>query len=165
MEIIKKHRYSSDDKLKHLGYGEWVEEPDEIYFTHKGLKCRLKRILRLDDNGGSFGGHWCGYVQLPENHPWIKLDGLEINSNVHGGITYSRQEEDGYWVGFDCAHSNDISPSTERFFNTNSNLVGLKEKFPNSFVWERSYKNAEYVEAECRGLADQALQELSLKKN
>lgn len=33
-EENSKHLLTSDEKIKYWGYGEWVEEPDEVFFTH-----------------------------------------------------------------------------------------------------------------------------------
>ena len=62
---------------------------------------------------------------------------------VHGGITYCadrepKQEPDGnWWLGFDCAHSGDLSP-------------GLGFSFSGDI-----YRDIEYVKAECEALAQQ----------
>jgi hypothetical protein len=65
------------------------------------------------------GGHLCGYVGVPKNHPAYGVSYThEIfeHIDVHGGLTYG-DEGDGefrpegtYWFGFDCAHSGDLSP-------------------------------------------------------
>lgn len=74
-------------------------------------------------------GHWCGYVRLPRK---LKVDcrysgeiagissenyyhGLVQAVPVHGGITYSKVNEDGTIVyGFDCNHiSSPKDPSLE----------------------------------------------------
>jgi hypothetical protein len=38
----------------------------------------------------------------------VKYD--DINVDVHGGLTYSREEEELWVIGFDCAHSMDFTP-------------------------------------------------------
>lgn len=51
--------------------------------------------------------HVCGYVLLPEGHPWLTVeDDWDIECSVHGGITYRK----GGWVGFDTNHYNDVWP-------------------------------------------------------
>lgn len=63
------------------------------------------------------GSHRCGYVGVPQEHPWYGLgydhDAL-VHIEVHGGLTYADgdsdypAESDGlWWFGFDCAHSGD----------------------------------------------------------
>jgi hypothetical protein len=63
-------------------------------------------ILRpcLSERGGEFNG----YISLPLGHPWYGKDYDELSEvSVHGGLTYSK-EEDGRWViGFDTAHTGD----------------------------------------------------------
>lgn len=49
----------------------------------------------------------CGYVKLPEGHPWREAEmGWDIETSVHGGITYQNDE----WVGFDTNHYGDVWP-------------------------------------------------------
>lgn len=90
---------------------------------------------------------------------------IQIDSyfDVHGGITYSGGgigskypvESDLYWFGFDCAHCYD-SMDCEK----------LREYFPNERFTEsriamalnfedNEIRTLEYVEQECRNLADQ----------
>lgn len=107
-----------------------------------GLRCA---VLGMDM------GHRCGYVEVPESHPWHGLaysdpvpapksldmeqtvedfqeghgvvavllagsdgwaDRLEAQVEVHGGLTFSGRglagvDEEGWWIGFDCAHLGD----------------------------------------------------------
>lgn len=60
--------------------------------------------------------------------------------NVHGGITYSAQEDDGYWYGFDCAHCDDLCPASRYAFE---------------FGERGEYRDIEYVKGECASLAAQ----------
>ena len=62
------------------------------------------------------GTHPTAYVKLPRNHPYYKKDWLNANINieVHGGLTYSRNyltceadHLDGWWIGWDYAHYRD----------------------------------------------------------
>ena len=70
---------------------------------------------------------FCGYVQVPEDHPWhgTGYSGAlcgdhegqscwehtpEAIIGVHGGLTFSGvpwEQEGGHWFGFDCAHCDD----------------------------------------------------------
>ena len=49
-----------------------------------------------------------GYVALPKEHPLYEMDCGEIHDkydiNIHGGLTYSRMEEDKWVIGFDTVH-------------------------------------------------------------
>lgn len=131
-------------------------------FFHAGLACEVIRTRM---------GHYCGYVNVPPDHPWFGLDysdkvsvpqsvidrdigpndlgiiplfcahdvtaeacSIDLAISVHGGITYANGNKDkGIWqFGFDCAHSGD-------------------GRHPGDAGW----KDADYVKAECKRLADQ----------
>lgn len=72
-------------------------------------------------------GHSNGYVGVKESHPWFKKHYDDIDIDIHGGLTYSELEEDGYWwVGFDVCHFSDnlhhwnldaCKAETERLFD------------------------------------------------
>jgi hypothetical protein len=139
---------------------------EEHRFEHAGLACKVV-LTRM--------GHHCGYVGLPQEHPWfgksysdvvtvsqeiikrpIEIDKVgainvfcaalknteeslsrgEIEMvlavDVHGGLTYAGEREGLWWLGFDCAHSDD----------------GRSEGDP-------GWKDRAYAEAETRSLADQ----------
>lgn len=128
---MQEREWTTVDKSE-WGEGPWQGEPDKVQFEAHGLACLLHR---------GPGGHWCGYVGLPEGHPSFEVgcdDVKPLNPvpdsegewpDVHGGLTYSRfcaetdDESHGichlpdegephrvWWVGFDCAHSGDLSP-------------------------------------------------------
>lgn len=91
----------------HWQRGPWDNEPDRADWTSKtGFKCAMRR-------GGS--GAWCGYVMIPVGHPWYRKHYDQIDVDIHGGLTYSDTgvwEVGGDWfIGFDCAHYNDITPT------------------------------------------------------
>ncbi|MFZ1363073.1 MAG: hypothetical protein WAS05_09130 [Candidatus Nanopelagicales bacterium] len=74
--------------------------------THDGLDLKVVKHLGL--------GHLCGYVRVPEDHPWHnKLYDDECYDDVvvHGGLTYSEAELGEWWIGFDCAHLGDYIPA------------------------------------------------------
>lgn len=66
--------------------------------THKGIEWWTI---------GNRLGFRCGYVLVPEGHPWHGLHYRDIPGEVHGGLTYSDTEGDDWAIGFDCAHSCD----------------------------------------------------------
>lgn len=75
---------------------------DEDFDAH-GLQCEARVHTRL--------GHLCGYVRLPKGHPFYGKHYDDLDLDVHGGLTYSREAEDGTWkIGFDCAHLGDLVP-------------------------------------------------------
>lgn len=61
----------------------------------------------------SLGTHPCGYVAIPQNHPFYKKDYFEIDSRIepHGGLTFSGklQGSNDYWFGWDYAHVGDYT--------------------------------------------------------
>ncbi len=52
----------------------------------------------------------CGYVLLPLNHQYENVTAENIPLNVHGGITYSDKQKDGWVIGFDTCHLGDFTP-------------------------------------------------------
>lgn len=63
-------------------------------------------------------GFRCGYVHLPDGHPWMGLDPANVPADAHGGINfagaYPADQLDngdgvppGWWIGFDCGHYGD----------------------------------------------------------
>lgn len=103
-------------------------------------------------------GYRCGYVRVPKGHPWYGVDYDNVRTagdgwpSVHGGLTFAEHDvpcdkggpDDGYWLGFDCAHCFDAPdpalPSDHNFTNYAHGEV----------------RTQEYVEAECRSLCEQA---------
>jgi hypothetical protein len=126
--------------------GPWQEEPDKVQWVDDATKltCLAVRHKR--------SGHWCGYVGVTEGHPLFNRDYEKADVSVHGGLTFaSFCEEDGkdegichtaepgypervWWLGFDCAHCDDLSPH-----------------------WSKSgvYRDLGYVRGECAQLAAQ----------
>lgn len=123
--------------------GKWTQEPDGLDFEHRGYDCAIRRV--------SNSGHLCGYVRIPDGHPWhgLALDGWgdDIPSiSVHGGVTYCRDylvsqdgetKMPGWWCGFDAAHCDDLVP--------NHGTYG-------------TYRDMDYMRAECVELVRQAIE-------
>ena len=66
-------------------------------------------IVRCEGSVYAPRGWYCGYCRFPER-PTIEqgYSGILNYVPVHGGITYSAQDDDGTMVyGFDCAHAGD----------------------------------------------------------
>lgn len=130
--------------------GPWQDEPDRVLFKAHGFQCLILRQ--------PVSGHLCGYVGVPEGHPWYGMDYNDVPAEVHGRLTYGEQCDDDpergvchvpepgesphlYWLGFDCAHLYDRSYMTKR---GGLNLGG------------DIYRTVEYVEKHCTELARQA---------
>lgn len=79
------------------------------------------------------------------NDPESGIIDMVLALDVHGGLTFTSAKapsssiEGLWWVGFDCAHAGDYSPS-----------YGAR-----GFLADGVYRNLAYVEAECRSLAKQ----------
>lgn len=107
------------------------------YFTHQGINCMTQL--------GPFTVN--GYIELPENHPWLDEGDLQLFDGVDvlGGITY----HEGRVIGFDTNHFRDVHhPSAERACLTGDSLNPLGRV---RHIWTR-----EEVETETRRLAEQA---------
>ena len=149
----KTHLFKSDLKLQHLGYGEWIEEPDLVEFESHGFKCICERKFEI-----GYGGYWCGYVFITSNHPWFEKEYAHISADIHGELTYSQLDNGSWKVGFDCAHCYDIVPSMEPIRKDIDKSI--KESLPNidisPVIFERTYKNMDFVIKETEELARQA---------
>jgi hypothetical protein len=119
----------------------WENEPDHAEWENEvGYKCRISRME------GS--GALCGYVGIPKGHEFWGINNnidpdpelSDISDNVHGGITYSEQGDDGWWYfGFDTTHINDFAPKLVEL------LIGFGRKdLP--FHDCMNYKTWEFVE-------------------
>ena len=85
-------------------------EGDKKEFEYHGFRCLIKRHAQL--------GHLCGYIEIPDNHILYNMDYDEIEKMYdyelpsHDGLTFSGRlvGEEGYLIGFDCAHAWDYIP-------------------------------------------------------
>lgn len=127
--------------------------PERVYdFDICIYHCRLKR---------QWGGYWCGYVQIPNEHPLYgeKCD----NINVHGGITYHDIDiERNYWIGFDCSHMNDISPHSELTIQHMTKIVNDCYFFE---YFNKTYKTYEYAKSELEKLVFQLSTHTAISSN
>lgn len=146
-----------DHKVNRTGWepGPWDNEPDRIEWRSAGVP-RLPCLMIRNHKGA-----WCGYVGVPEGHPWFEQDYGAINAeDVHGGLTYSDscaapichvpragESPHVWWVGFDCAHAYDHAPGDTAMYRR------LKMRVSMSF---EAYRDEAYVRAEVNALAAQA---------
>lgn len=103
------------------------------------------------------GGYRCGYMRIPAGHPWHGKGYDDLNVEVHGGLTFAEPDvpcdapgpDTDWWLGFDCAHAFD-APDPELPTNEND-----------CFKWVPRLgdvvRTQDYVEAECKSLCQQAL--------
>lgn len=173
--MSEKHLLSSDQKLEWWGYGEWVEEPDEVTFTYHGMDCKIIRMAIPEPCSKEvhvFGGYLCGYVAIPIGHPLYQKEYGDMDIDCHGGLTFGSCW-DRHWIGFDCAHSFDYVPSSEHLRKTAAWMQecrelqacreleeGLKKrlKLVNSPIFDRAYKNIEFCAGECVYIVDQLVE-------
>lgn len=144
------------------GDGPWQNEPDKIQFKVGKYDALIVR--------SELSGALCGYLGVPEEHPWYGKDYSELEVSVHGGLTYAapcQEYEDAemtgichvpvpgdpdniWWLGFDTAHLEDVTPAFDQ---------RMRETLPDySSLWpvSRSYKNVNYIKEEIQQLALQA---------
>lgn len=141
---------------KAWGPGPWQDEPDRLEFRYLGFPCLMVR--NMDVTGG-----WCGYVGVPPGHKFHKKKYDDVDVDVHGGLTYSDkcqghvchvprpgESEDAWWLGFDCAHFDDVSPKMNATMDFMFKVAGA----PPRSRWG-TYKDVAYVKREVRRLARQ----------
>jgi len=159
----EEHLYTSEFKLKNLGYGEWVEEPDLVEFEHNGINCIIMRNVTKEPyakDEAYFGGHLCGYVSIPKDSVYYGKEYDQIEIDCHYGLTLGEfDDEENYWIGFDCAHSGDLVPSSEMFRKKyySPSPHEIQEEFKNFFIFNREYRNLAYCIEQCKSMADQLI--------
>lgn len=147
------------------GDGPWQTEPDRVEWRHDNFVCLALRHPRF--------GNWCGYVAVPPRHPWHHrcddaLDEKVRPADVHHGITFTSscmtddhparervchvppagEPDDVWWLGFDCGHGYDFQPGLA----ATEAALGYEPIGPD---W-KSYRDLEYVQANCNRFADAA---------
>lgn len=151
-EWLKKKEEEYRTNAAKLPPGPWTDEPNRVEFEHKGVPCLMVRQPG--------GWHWCGYAAVPPGHPWHGkgYDGVEVD--IHGGLTFADacgglvchvpkpgEPDNVWWFGFDCAHFDDLRPMDRV-------LLGDRFSFPGD---PDTYRDAHYVRAQCKRLAEQIL--------
>jgi hypothetical protein len=124
----------------------WEDEPDHAEWLNEvGYKCRIRR--------NEITGSLNGYVGIPrENKFWgvsyeeSNVELSEIEADVHGGITYSAEGDDGWWYfGFDTSQAGDFAPRIVEHW------IGQGRK--DFAFWDcMNYKTWEFVEHEIHWL-------------
>ena len=162
--------WNTIDKSEWLDRGEWDNEPDKVQWIDKetGLDCLIVRA--------NMSGALCGYVGVPESSFLYGVDYNRVSEHfdVHFGLTFSGKcipsndpsigichsgdvaNKCVWWLGFDCSHSDDISPAYFNFFKERGlqpDGVSIEShRLLNSGEW-RTYKNIDYVIKEVESLA------------
>lgn len=141
-----------EEKLWQYGEGPWLDEPDRVEWRSEGLPCLIVR-----NNLGAL----CGYVGVPEGHPWYGRHYDDVDADVHGGLTFSDpcsghichvplegEPTEVYWFGFDSGHLGDILPRVQ--------VICRDMPLPDHHASADVYRDIAYVSAEVERLAEQA---------
>lgn len=126
----------------------WLDEPTFEQGVLGDLPYVLLRAHERD--------MWRGYVAVPPGHPYHGLDLLDLDLDVHGGVTWTDDHYPGldsggplWWIGFDCAHGWDYVPSmAERSYEPGDRCFGNGPE---------CYRTIDYARRECERLADQIM--------
>ena len=142
----------------------WLNEPD--YKRWRDGKTQLQCLILRAGSTGAL----CGYVRLPRSlAKKMGANGLRLTPgqfgmrapaynlpvfrdiSVHGGLTYSggirtkkRGRERGVWIGFDCAHFGDLTPTLDECLGGRQITREV-----------RTYRDINYVTEQVRYLAQQ----------
>lgn len=144
----------------------WEDEPDRVEFEYKGYACLINRVNR------EAMGHFCGYVAIPPGHKYHGKSYQDIEVEVHGGLTYAHecqgeichvpkpgQNDNVWWVGFDCAHSWDLIPGMWKMRQPGGILHETTKLFPEVKSEEfETYRDIEFVRNEIHSLVDQLIE-------
>ena len=109
-------------------------------------------------------GHRCGYVLVPHYHDYFEKDFKDIPIYCHGGLSYSShkllgEEYPGWWIGFDCAHWDDLEDVEylEKYYGFSKKVQNLK------IMNERlkgfaTVKSLDFCRIECKNIVDQLIE-------
>lgn len=103
-------------------------------------------------------GYRCGYVKVDPGHPWHGRAYGDIDAAVHGGLTFAEADvlcdkggpDNGWWVGFDCAHGGDAQDPSLKSDPDPWSVLGGRDGV---------VRTQGYVDNECRKLCRQAAAE------
>jgi hypothetical protein len=152
--------------------GAWDSEPDKVQWPDEAtaLPCLAVR---------GPGGHWCGYVGVPEGHPmhgrgysqcaygdkcptrteeqsWCDHTPENVLS-AHGGITFADACSPGKAEDRGICHQPAAGePDHVWWFGFDCAHSGdLSPKWANDRIGGDTYRDLEYIQSECRALAKQ----------
>lgn len=130
--------------------GPWMHEPDKMQWIDDAteLDCLIVRNPHF--------GFLCGYVGVPKSHSLHGRHYEDVDADVHGALTFASpcetddharichipepgRPDDVWWLGFDCGHCDDMSPTLEKWY----------------FLVPQIYKDLDYVMNEVTRLAQQ----------
>lgn len=154
----------------------WLTEGDNKVWESSGYRCEIKRVpssghlcgyVTIPKSHPWFGLSFnddvtpiaelmldeCNAISafchaLRDDKPENGRCKMDLAIRVHGGVTYGKpaDSDEGWTIGFDCAHSGDYCPVSAAWFATRGlDRSGLKE----------IYRDMDYVTAETCRLAAQ----------
>lgn len=149
------------------GDGPWQDEPDKMQWPDEATGLPL--LVHRSDVAGA----WCGYIGVPEGHPWYKTHRYTIDNllpdGVHGGVNFTTfcmdtggesrgichvpgpgEPDHVYWTGFHCSHIWDLSPAADAICRAH----GLTPMSEYGFL-DQVYRDIAYARDQCRLLAAQ----------
>lgn len=97
-------------------------------------------------------GFRCGYVGVPKDHPLYGTDYNDLPYECHGGLTFSgdhasNQNNDCWWLGFDCYHHNDLAIPKNPHYRINTGGI---------------HRTLDFCEENCEDLAEQIVSQLDV---
>lgn len=166
---MKKISYYNRDKSK-WGDGPWRTEPDKMQWQDEatGYACVITR---------SESGSLCGYVGVKPGHKLHGAypdDGGKYYIHCHGGWNFASEcqhypeghgvchipdkgEDDNlWWLGFDCSHSRDFVPYYDLLHNELFARMSSGGEDPlSSLFGKKTYRDLKYVQMEVASMAKQ----------
>lgn len=120
-------------------------------------------------------GHRCGYIAISADHPLYSNSIIDLNFDVHGGITFFEKHDlilnellgkitcADKWLGFDSAYCEDEKDLrlAKKLWKESAILkeIEAQENFDNKFREmsdrQAKIKTKEYMENQCKNLIDQ----------
>lgn len=127
----------------------------EARFEYKGYTC----VVLFQ-----WLGFRCGYVGLPKGHKFYEVDYMEMDIDCHYGLTYSekylygQEDENTWWVGFDCGHSGDgyDFEAIRKYYSDNESVMRITEENEKSYYYKQyGARTLDYAINECKKIVDQ----------
>lgn len=127
----------------------------ELESIYKGYKYKI--VFNL------IYGYRCGYVQIPEEHPYYQKDYREFSDICrYGGLTYSGflDDNENFYVGFDCAYAcfGFDSDALKKYLPLDNALQQIE--YIKQFKDENLYTpSLEECEEECKNIINKLIKE------
>lgn len=123
---------------------------DEVYSDNINVQClEHGTIDGFNYYIVSYSSHPCGYVEIPKEHPFFRMEYEEIECehgiHAYGGLTFGRDEllnlKDSWFIGWDYAHYGDFYQTDwSDDFGTKHSLDEIREEVKNVICQLINYK-------------------------